>query len=985
MVNIKMAVELLLKRISPRDILKENIRYDLVSEKQFQKIARAYATEYTEDELKNFYYALLDMTDEAKKKYFDVDIGISDFYIRSLNIFDLILLIVDKVLLTSGSEVLCRYSHLLDWRELTVKVSEDSLTTAYCAADDLRTKRKRTSFSWPVVIGHNNFYLKKLLQQELSDNHTHLWASSPHFCLSWIKMMNHTDDPDIYQQLQELNENKLHVNRMYDQKYTENPLEIQYLQAALIRLFLFTKICDCQIQLGEYELFPSRDRKALVERGIDPDCEEVLRELKQAGRKYEWSRLFQKNQTRLISDTLNSQKNLSVRIGSFLSEMEGIGPFENLAGKGNCCWEWLEDILISENPIPLHALQYILCPDYYKYLWEELTEDTVESWVKNEQELLLHKEQLQIAINSLKWKANLGKETDYIFAGVPDYEYGNGDSGAREQLRSERFFLYCMYQNAYYNAGKNQKLLNWFYAYIVIKESMRSEMIQSNERIGFKNFQNYDRRKKLFLVSANDKQRILKLAIEDTLSNRWLKNLEIRIVPRDSATEDRDDIRLIDNVIDDKRYYFVYHFVKSEDSELKRAKDSYTCRNYRKRQQVRRQAESIVELREKFPNEGKRVLGIDACSSEIGCRPEVFAQAFRYLKKHCVDDNMPYCDKEIMPQLRATYHVGEDFLDIVDGLRAIDEAVKFLNLSCGDRLGHALAMGLDVRHYYNSKHNLIYLPVQDYLDNLAWMYHQLGKSHINVNIDELRSFIETEFNTNFYELYGDCVKAYKDNYNIRTYYEAWQLRGDNPECYETGVYLEPSAIQFSYWGKKSFDGYEINDLYPRMEGKRKIQEVTHLYWAYHYAPMVYEKGKVRKEIHLPECWVEGAEYLQKIMQQKIAKKGISIECNPSSNYMIAGLGSYQEHPIVRWYNNHLEEDQKLQEECPQLSVSINTDDKGDFSTSIENEYALMACALEQEKGADGNPKYKRTKVYEWLDEVRKMGNLQSFQERKPAN
>lgn len=30
----------------------------------------------------------------------------------------------------------------------------------------------------------------------------------------------------------------------------------------------------------------------------------------------------------------------------------------------------------------------------------------------------------------------------------------------------------------------------------------------------------------------------------------------------------------------------------------------------------------------------KKVLGIDACSSEIGCRPEIFATAFRYLSNH---------------------------------------------------------------------------------------------------------------------------------------------------------------------------------------------------------------------------------------------------------------------------------------------------------------------------------------------------------------
>lgn len=41
-----------------------------------------------------------------------------------------------------------------------------------------------------------------------------------------------------------------------------------------------------------------------------------------------------------------------------------------------------------------------------------------------------------------------------------------------------------------------------------------------------------------------------------------------------------------------------------------------------------------------------------------------------------------------------TYHTGEDFLDIVDGLRAIDEALLFLQMEKGERLGHAMALGV---------------------------------------------------------------------------------------------------------------------------------------------------------------------------------------------------------------------------------------------------------------------------------------------------
>ena len=71
-------------------------------------------------------------------------------------------------------------------------------------------------------------------------------------------------------------------------------------------------------------------------------------------------------------------------------------------------------------------------------------------------------------------------------------------------------------------------------------------------------------------------------------------------------------------------------------------------------------------------------------------------------------------------------------------------------------------------------------------------------------------------------------------------------------------------------------------------------------------------------------------------------------------------------------------DKEKLEDCPQLSVSINTDDQGVFVTSLENEYALLASALENVKNKEGEYVYNKNGIYAWIDDVRKMGNAQSF-------
>ena len=55
-----------------------------------------------------------------------------------------------------------------------------------------------------------------------------------------------------------------------------------------------------------------------------------------------------------------------------------------------------------------------------------------------------------------------------------------------------------------------------------------------------------------------------------------------------------------------------------------------------------------------------------------------------------------------------------------------------------------------------------------------------------------------------------------------------------------------------------------------------------------------------------------------------------------------------------------------------ITVSINTDDKGVFSTSLEREFSVMAAALEKKSlvEKDGN---SPRRIYDWLDRIREMG------------
>lgn len=112
--------------------------------------------------------------------------------------------------------------------------------------------------------------------------------------------------------------------------------------------------------------------------------------------------------------------------------------------------------------------------------------------------------------------------------------------------------------------------------------------------------------------------------------------------------------------------------------------------------------------------------------------------------------------------------------------------------------------------------------------------------------------------------------------------------------------------------------------------------------------------------------------IQEQLLNKIEEKRIGVECNPTSNYKIGESERYDEHPIFRFYNKGLYTPFKRHD----LLVSINTDDLGVFSTSLEREYSLVALAAERNycKNFNNTPR----QIIDWLDNIRKMSIEQLF-------
>lgn len=354
------------------------------------------------------------------------------------------------------------------------------------------------------------------------------------------------------------------------------------------------------------------------------------------------------------------------------------------------------------------------------------------------------------------YKTEQNKYLDYALL----KELGQNNMSYNRILTGERKFLYDCFK-ASFSGGFTKKERNQFYYYLLVKNRFRCEIIQSNNMTGFSNFSKYQSRKFLFFRDMDEYEReAVRLSLNETLQCQSIRSLETRIMPKTFPHRLCQSIDFYDRFYREAQregtgthppeeffnkrmsaqtsqpnpqknfagfgeqknidkpilpYFYVLHYPKGT-TKLKESQEFVPhAKNSAQRVKNLRYSKSISYTLSRSETMRSRVRGIDTCSHEIGCRPEVFATDFRYLENYHMSKSkaMSVSNQKVFLYLGRTYHVGEDFLDLVDGMRAIDETMQFLNFKNGDRLGHALALGLNPKDHYRYKGNRVILSQQE--------------------------------------------------------------------------------------------------------------------------------------------------------------------------------------------------------------------------------------------------------------------------------
>ncbi len=494
----------------------------------------------------------------------------------------------------------------------------------------------------------------------------------------------------------------------------------------------------------------------------------------------------------------------------------------------------------------------------------------------------------------------------------------------------ERELLYKFFSCYFRKESKVTQLADLFFLYISLKIRVRKEFIQTNPLLGFENFKMYESRKTKFC--SDDFKNIFPLyAIQSSIRPNTNDKMEARVTPIEIPEQDvRKSIDgSVRSDINDKNLTYIIHFIKQSEQVVH--KNFYGSR-YDYCQEYRNEIDKILNDAQKrydaisYPQPIYKIVGIDAAGAEIDCSPAVFGQIYRYTRLRGITN--------------LTYHVGEDFYDLCDGLKAIDDAIRFLHLANGSRLGHAIALGISASKYYEHRGYQTIMPRQRLLDVLVWIYKTMVS-----NRGKMSEYFSKELESKMSEIYGKI--GYHIPFNIDTYYMSMILRSDNLD----------STDQYSYWGRASICEDES------CKQARKDKNATTLCYEFLTSKEVWEKGNlIETYAYLPEI-AEVASTLQVYLQCRVLEKSITIETNPSSNVVIGPIDKYEEHTIHNFIKDG-------------ITASINTDDKGIFSTSLYNEYSLYANSAKFMGVND-------TDVVEYIGKIRKNAEDSRFLPQTP--
>lgn len=283
-----------------------------------------------------------------------------------------------------------------------------------------------------------------------------------------------------------------------------------------------------------------------------------------------------------------------------------------------------------------------------------------------------------------------------------------------------------------------------------------------------------------------------------------------------------------------------------------------------------------------------------------------------------------------------TYHVGEDFPHLISGIRAVDEAVAFLELRHGDRIGHATAIGINPEYWLNRMPDRCYLEVGCLLDDLVFSLTILDRNGYEKSI---LSVIQRKILELSRLVYGyDVPTEVLERSRLMRHLDARYLDEIDSMC--LGLQKEMELAKLRETKNMDPEAFKLFELYHAKETVIRYKAITPFETKF-----------------LPADVLRS---LQRFVMSTVMSQQIFIEVMLTSNVRISMYDDYDKHHLWEWLSST--GDGCLRESKP--TVVLCSDDPGIFSCSMRIEAELVYQMLTKNKT---NNSYAEQTVREILE------------------
>lgn len=405
----------------------------------------------------------------------------------------------------------------------------------------------------------------------------------------------------------------------------------------------------------------------------------------------------------------------------------------------------------------------------------------------------------------------------------------------------------------------------------------------------------------------------------------------------------------------------VLHFIKEHDFAIGRRRWShadpdqpvYRCRYGRWLAQRLAQASAIRRALTEHPELLCILRGVDVANVELAVPTWAVAPLIRVTRRAshaaAAECGRRWPDWQVEP-LRATWHAGEDFTRLCQGLRAIHEPIQAGAIWSADRLGHAVALGVRPERWALAA-GVVTQPAEDRLDDLLWEWDRYAAGDVPPQPGRLLR-IEQRIEALAARIYGP------GRYRVPDVALARRLR------------LRPGVLRGVGFPGRNYDhpaladdvhadggaGEEGGGVDERLGGdeRRAWQRLNE----YLHDSGVYRRGREGLEIEVDAAELEFLAAAQRWLAGRLESLSITVETNPSSNLLIGDFVDMEDHPAFR-----MEPLRPGDPDALGVAITINSDNPLTFGTSLGDEFTYMYTGLRRAGVTGGD-------ALGWLNRVR---------------